>query len=54
MLKKVTIVVLLLCGSLAAQSRLDVAVRNDMVTGFTGNLEALHRAMTACEKLLAE
>jgi hypothetical protein len=54
MLKKVSIVVLLFCGSLAAQSRLDVSVRNDMVAGFTGNLEALHRAMTACEKLLAE
>ncbi len=54
MLKKVTIAVLLLSGSLAAQSRLDVAVRNDMVAGFAGNLEALHRAMAACEKLLAE
>jgi len=54
MFKKITLAVLLLCGSLAAQSRLDVAVRNDMVAGFAGNTEALHRAMAACEKLLAD
>ena len=40
-------------GSAAAQDRFDMKVRNDFFAGFTGNQEALNRAMKFCEDALA-
>lgn len=40
-------------GLAAAQERFDMRVRNDFFAGFTGNQEALDRAMKLCEDELA-
>ena len=41
------------CSVLPAQARFDLIVRNDMFAGLSGNMEALARAMAACERILA-
>ena len=40
--------------ALFAQTRFDIAVRNDLLAGLSGNSQALDRGMAACEKILAE
>ncbi len=44
---------LVFLGTGAAQGRFDMKVRNDFFAGFTGNQEALNRAMKFCEDALA-
>lgn len=41
-------------STVRASERFDYKVRNDFFAGFTGNREALERAMAACERVLAE
>lgn len=50
----VVVVVAVLSSMLSAQARFDLIVRNDMFAGLAGNMEALARAMAACERILAE
>lgn len=49
----VVVVIAVLSGMLSAQVRFDLTVRNDMFAGLAGNMDALTRAMAACEKILA-
>ena len=49
----VVVVIAVLSSMLSAQTRFDLIVRNDMFAGLAGNMEALARAMAACEKILA-
>jgi tetratricopeptide (TPR) repeat protein len=48
----VVVVTAVLSSMLSAQARFDLIVRNDMFAGLAGNMEALGRAMAACERIL--
>lgn len=49
----VVVVIAVLSNMLSAQARFDLIVRNDMFAGLAGNMEALARALAACERILA-
>ena len=52
---RIPLIMIFGCGLLAsAAERFDLKVRNDFFAGFTGDNEALDRAMKMCEEALKE